>query len=49
MTCQLPKIYLPQFYEGLTILQYPEIITRRRKLTDKKYNVPQYITHKPKD
>ena len=38
MTCQLPNIYLPQFYEGLTILQYrryPEIITRRRKSTDK--------------
>ena len=52
MTCQLPQIYLPQFYEGLTILQYrryPEIITRRRKSTDRKYNVPQHITHKPKD
>ena len=52
MTCQLPKIYLPQFYEGQTILQYrryPEIITRRRKSTDRKYNVPQYITHKPQD
>lgn len=51
MTCQLPKIYLPQFYEGLTILQYrryPEIITRKQKSTDRKYNVPQYSTNPTK-